>query len=148
MKKEVKIVNGQKYYLLGVKDNKKYWLEEASFDCGWYWGLGYIEVFNKNYSDIILHTHFDSLFLNKNISEELFNFFDDNVLTDGEKWELLELMKSAYISSEYMETLHRGGANISTNKSQKIIQNKSEYDRIKDIIIPDIMKNVYNILSI
>ena len=49
MEKKVKVVNGEKFYLLGKRkeDNKNVWLQNANFDCSWYWGVGYIEIFNN-----------------------------------------------------------------------------------------------------
>ena len=49
MKKEKRFAFGKNIYLLGSdKDGVKYWLEEASWDCGWYWGFGYVETYTNN----------------------------------------------------------------------------------------------------
>lgn len=38
---------GKKIYLLGEdKCGDRYWLEEPFWDCGWYWGFGYIETYS------------------------------------------------------------------------------------------------------
>lgn len=145
--KEVKIIKGTKYYLLGVKDGEKYWLEEGSWDCDWYWGFGYIEVWNKRYNDIELHTHFDSLFLKNNISEKLFNYFDECVLNKNEMWQILELMKTFYTLSEYSELIYRGNSNISYNALKADLMNIEEYKKINNIIIPALMEDVYNLLK-
>ena len=45
MKKEKRKAFGKKIYLLGKDaEGVKYWLEEASWDCNWYYGFGYIET--------------------------------------------------------------------------------------------------------
>ena len=47
IKKETKKVFNKNNYLLGKRNGVKIWLVEASWDCGWYWGFGYIEEYNK-----------------------------------------------------------------------------------------------------
>ena len=47
---------GDDYYLLGInQENEKVWLEKPSWDCDWYWGFGYVEIFNQNYSVPLCH---------------------------------------------------------------------------------------------
>ena len=61
LEKEKAHILGSTYYLLGIDKNKvKYYLEKGKFECGWYWSGGYIETFNRNKSDIDLHTHYDT----------------------------------------------------------------------------------------
>lgn len=145
--KETKVVFGKKHYLLGVKDGYKVWLERANWDCDWYWGLGYVETFNKRYSDINEHRHFDGLFLKRNIFDSFVDYFDSVTLTREEIWKLLELMSSAYKCREYSDMLHTHGAHITTNLCKDLIANDDEYKRINDVVIPSIMKEVYNLLS-
>lgn len=63
MKKRTTKAFGKKVYLLGTDEYDRYlWLEAPSWDCGWYWGFGYIEEYtnHKNPSiaiDINMHTH-------------------------------------------------------------------------------------------
>ena len=58
---------GKDIYLLGEdQDGTKYWLEAPHFDCGWYWGFGYIETYTNNRrpdlaKDIASHQHIDGL---------------------------------------------------------------------------------------
>ena len=92
MKKEVKVILGKKHYLLGVRkeDGLKVWLQEPSWDCGWYWGFGYIEIYSKNQKALYEHTHFDSLFFGKekDAFKMLKEYFKETVLTDKEKWQI------------------------------------------------------------
>ena len=149
LEKQVKNKNGKNYYLLGVKDNEKYWLCEGSFDCGWYWGVGYVQVFNRNYTDIVYHTHFDSLFFNKRqFSGDVFRqYFDEITLSDSEVYKLMELMKTIYTLREYSDTLHRGGAHITSNPVSDLIKNDEEYNRINKVLIPALLNEVYKLLG-
>lgn len=151
MKKQVSRAFGKTIYLLGIDGNgTKYWLEEATFDCGWYWGLGYVETYTNNRNpklsrDINSHEHFDTKFLKH--YQDFDNFFEKTVLNEKETWQLLELMKSAYIMREYSDTLHRGGAHLTQNPCKDIIQNLDEYTRINTKVIPAIMNQVYKLLG-
>jgi hypothetical protein len=149
MKKEVIRKFGKNYYLLGKRkiDGKKVWLEESSFDCGWYWGIGYVEVFTKKYYDIEEHTHFDSLFLTKNIYDSFIEYFQDITIEKDEVWQLLELMKTAYIAREYSDMLNCCGSNITQNVCSSFIASDKEYKRINEVVIPEILKNIYKLLG-
>lgn len=146
---------GKDVYLLGKdKDGIKYWLEQGTFDCGWYWGIGYIETYQQNWTpskarDINSHQHFNGLFFNRNKNgyDAFKEFFTETTLTDKEIWQLVELMKTAYTMREYSDTLHRGGAHYTTNPCQDIIKNEEEYKRINEIVIPAILAEVYELLS-
>jgi hypothetical protein len=49
MEKQKDHAFGKDVYLLGTDENGiRYWLEAASWDCGWYWGFGYIETYKNN----------------------------------------------------------------------------------------------------
>lgn len=147
--------HGKKYYLLGVdKDDEAYYLEEAHWDCGCYWGLGYVETFTNKKNprmskDISSHSHFNYMFMKGELCahDEFENFFADTPLTDREIWTLVELMMSAYNARAYSDMLHSGGAGQTVNPCQGIIRNKQEYDRINQEVIPAIMKKVYEILK-
>lgn len=148
MKKQVKKYKGKKYFLLGLRkeDNTKVWLEEASFDCDWYWGLGYVEIWDSREKEITEHWHFDSLFL-KNIPESFNEYFAETTLNSSEVWVLLDLMKSLYTCREYSDLIH-SGANISSDSIAKdIVKNKTEYERLNKEIIPELLQSVYSLLS-
>lgn len=150
LKKEVKEVFGRKFYLLGInQEGKKVWLQEATWECGWYWGIGYVEIFNKNYSDIDSHSHFNYMFLDlgKDIPEAFDGYFTETTLNDKEKWQLLDLMESLYICREYADFLKHGAYISSESKILELIKNDDERRRINEELIPKISKEVYNLLS-
>lgn len=150
MRKEKIEVFGKDSYLLGkTKDGEKIYLIEASFDCKWYWGIGYIESFNRFKTDINCHMHFNSLFFNgKKCGYDLFKeYFSETTLTDNEIWKLLELMKTLYTMRVYSDTLYRGSSHYTNNPCNDIIKNDDEYNRINKIVIPELLKNVYSLLS-
>lgn len=152
MKKQTIEKFGKKYYLLGTRkeDNKKVWLEQASFDCDWYWGIGYIEVFNRTYTDIDEHTHFDSLFLETNVYNSFKDYFNETTLNDNEIWQLLELMHTIYRLRKYSDTIYQNGSHITSNNIENKIFSediyKKMYNKINNEDIPKLLKEVYNLL--
>lgn len=151
MKKQVIEKFGKKYYLLGVRkeDNQKVWLEQASFDCDWYWGVGYVEVFNHNYTDIDEHTHFNTLFLN---SYDTFkDYFKEITIENNEIWQLLEFMTTIYQLRNFSDIICRKGSHITNNNTEELIFNtdiyKNMYDKINNEDIPKLLEQVYKMLE-
>ena len=155
MNKKVCKAFGKKIYLLGKdKEGIWYWLEEASWDCDWYWGFGYVETYTNNKNpersrDINSHQHFDGLFLKgSKMCKDMFDeFFNETPLNDSEKWKLLELMQTIYTLKEYSEVMYRGGSNITNNPIKEVIKNQEEYKRINKIVLPQLFEEVYKILG-
>lgn len=138
LEKEKAHILGSTYYLLGMDENKvKYYLEKGKFECGWYWSGGYIETFNRNKSDIDLHTHYDTGDVN-GLRFSYYNDFDKIfktcTLTDSEKWKFHELMRTFYTAKEAMEMSYRGGSHITFNPLSDLIQNKAVYDHYNNLI--------------
>lgn len=154
MKKQKSFAFGKDVYLLGKDaDGVYYWLESAKWDCGWYWGFGYIETYTNNKNpnlakDIKSHQHFDSLFFRAGNGYDAFKkFFVETTLTEKETWQLLEMMKTFYILREYSDTLNRGGAHYTANPLKEIIQNNDEYERINKIVLPELFNKIYELLE-
>ena len=155
IKKKKSRAFGKEIFLLGRdKDGTNYWLEEASWDCGWYWGGGYVETYSNNGSpeqseDIESHTHFDSLFFKGNkCAYDLFNeFFVEHPFTRDEVWKILELMRAFYTAQKYSNMLHCGGTHYTTNPAADRIKSEEEYNRINRNVIPAIMNELYKILG-
>lgn len=155
MEKKISNAFGKKIYLLGAdKEGIWYWLEEATWDCGWYWGCGYVETYTNNKrpeiaKDINSHQHFDGLFLNgPKMCKEMFDeFFKETPLNESEKWKLLEIMKTIYTMKKYSEVVYRGGSHITTNPICDIIRSEDEYKRINKIVLPKLFTEVYKLLG-
>ena len=154
MEKDKRRAFGKDIYLLGAdEEGTLYWLEEASFDCDWYWGFGYIESYTNNKHpelarDINSHTHYDSMIFKEGVCPEDFRkIFVETPLTNEEIWKLNELMKSFYTIRAYMDTIYRGSSNITINPCRDIIKNEKEWLRLKDEVLPSIFKEVYALLE-
>jgi len=146
MNKQLLHSSGKISYLLGIdKDNAKVWLEDAVWDCSWYWGFGYMVTYNISKTDITSHTHFNSLF-----KEGKITLSDNGIktpLSAKEEWELAELMKSFYILREAADLLHRGGTHISNNPASKVLKLPKYSNHINKVLLPAIFKSVFKILQ-
>lgn len=165
MLKEVPIIpkkvltwHNKKYFLLGIdEDGKKYYLEDGKFECGWYWGFGYVETFTNNRcpeksADISSHSHFDSMFCNNGEFVEGFKaFFIKGVtLTDKEIWKLLEFMGSFYTIRKFADLCHIGGSNVTSVAEERDMINseiEESGNHCNKVVIPNIIKMVQNLLS-
>ena len=92
-------------YFLGTdEDGEKYWLEEPSWDCGWYWGFGYIETYTKNGRDIQSHQHANNFY-----SKWCETILKSKSFSDDEKWALCELFANFYTLQKLAEAQYFEG---------------------------------------
>ena len=149
-KKTVLRIFGQLNYYLGAdEEGTNYFLPEATWDCNWYWGGGYVETYTNNDApecskDINSHEQFNTKFPTW---DKFFKFFTTSPFTDEEKWTIYELMKSFYTARNYSDMLSRGGSHITKNPARDSIVNAEEYNRINKKVIPAIMTELYKILG-
>lgn len=156
MKKEKRHAFGKDIYLLGAdEDGIKYWLEAASFDCGWYYGFGYVETYTNNRNperskDIESHQHYDGLILNGRSPspEEFKKVLPTTPLKDDEIWKLNELMRTFYTMRAYMDLIYKGSSNITRNNCYDVIKNDGEWLRLKDEAMPALFKEIYKLLEV
>ena len=108
----------KKFMLLGIRNDKaKIWMEQASFDCDWYYGFGYLEVLNHRHTDVKEHYHFSSFYeTDKNAYDAFKQEFLCTPLTDKELWILFDLMQSFYTLKKASEIYHIGGSNYATHE--------------------------------
>ena len=153
---EKRIINKfGKHYLLGInKDSEYVWLEKESWDCGWYWGFGYLHTFTNNRQpersrDLSAHFHFDSTFLNgPDCSKDMFkNYFTETVLTDDEMWILCDLMMTYYTLKKTAE-LFKHGYSYQTQKAKiEKVQSETHYDLVNKVWLPEVFKKIEQLLT-
>lgn len=87
-------------------DGENIWLEKHKWDCGWYWGFGYVG--NKN-----CHFHFDSLLYIKDgkgsVKYTANDLFESTKITDKEWWVIRDLFVQAYALKKAAEVYQMGG---------------------------------------
>ena len=141
--------------LLGYNNNKPIYLSPPSWDCGWYWGFGYIG--NKD-----CHYHIDGLtkidtynneakvFTTKlvNLYDGFTEHFGDTLqVRNSDLWTLVELFSTFYKLKETAEVLGRGGSHYTNNPCKDLIINVDEVTRINNVVLPQIFEEIYKILN-
>lgn len=161
---------GKDIFLLGRnRDRKLVWLEAPKWDCGWYWGFGYIETYtNNNYpeksKDIDSHSHFSGLIGSQEYydsekqcwrkSEYIHNVYDSPVFIETafsskEGWQLSELFRQFYLLKEMAEFCHKEKPGCHITESPVDHGNmKDWYEHINKVMIPKITDAILKILSL
>lgn len=156
MNKKVIEWHGHKMFLLGQDiHGVNHWLVEPSWDCGWYWGLGYVETLTnqrqpQRSKDILSHRHWDGLFPVKwSIWSDFKELLPSTPLDHDEVWMLSEFMEELYTLRKYSDFLHRRGSHVThiPDDLKEVLRNDAEYDRINKEVIPAVWKHVVEILS-
>ena len=130
-------------YRLGKIDGENHYLRKPSWDCGWYWAVGYMG--NKN-----CHYHMDGFARehNMHLRDALMETFGES-LTIGPRglWTFTELMYTAYSLKEAAEVLGRGGSHTAKNPCADTIRNISEAERINSKVLPAIFDEMWKVLT-
>jgi len=171
MQKQVSQFNNKKVYLLGKdKEGIKYWLEEPSWNCRWYWGFGYIETYTNSFpnmsKDISSHQHWERTLQEIKEPRYLIGYAYGGIISSGytqnpytnpyliektfnqkEGWELGELFKQFYFLQEAAEMFGRGKANIADAKIE-LWKDEAKTKEINEIIIPKVTKRILEILTL
>lgn len=127
-----------------------------TWDCGWYWGFGYLERWNGRKGDIDFHSHIDHEFgTNKdgrrvNWYEGMQELLDqgDVFENDKQRWKFLEIVKTIYNLKMTAEVLGRGGSHYGNNPLSEEIKNHDEVRRINEDLIPKLIDEMYKVLGV
>lgn len=147
-----------RYVKIGIssKWDGNMFIERPSWDCGRYWGFGYLERWNNIIGDIDFHTHMDSCF-RENKDGRSCNWFDgmkdlfdggDVFENDKDRWKFLEIVKTIYSLKETAEVLGRGGSLYGNNPCMELIKNHDEVRRINCKVIPALIDEMYKVLGV
>lgn len=127
-----------------------------TWDCGWYWGFGYLERWNSRKGDIDFHIHIDSQF-SENKDGRRCNWYDgmkdlldqgDVFENDRQRWQFLEIVKTIYNLKMTAEVLGRGGSHYADNPLSDEIYNPMEVRRINEDLIPKLIDEMYKVLGV
>ncbi len=92
------------------------YLEKHSWDCGWYWGFGYLKAEG-------LHTH-ATVFTNELLWHSKDEVFDESIFKNGNDfWIFKDLLIQAYALKDCAEVYHHGGHCI-TIKDTEVVTSK------------------------
>lgn len=127
-----------------------------TWDCGWFWGFGYLERWNGRKGDIDFHTHINVEFSENGQShrcnwyESMKHLLDqgDVFVDNHDRWTFLEIVKTIYNLKMTAEVLGRGGSNYADNPLSDEIYNPIEVRRINEDLIPKLIDEMYKVLYV
>lgn len=127
-----------------------------TWDCGWYWGFGYLERWNARKDDIDFHVHLDYEFGTDKRGrrcqwyEGMKEVLDqgDVFENDLQRWQFLEIVKTIYNLKMTAEVLGRGGSHYASNPLSDEIYNPIEVRRINEYLIPKLIDKMYVVLGV
>ena len=158
-------------FLLGRDtEGKCVWLEAPKWDCEWYWGFGYIEVYTNHANperakDIISHSHFSGLVGHQEYYDHekgchckgdyIRNVYDspqliETTFSEKEGWQLSELFREFYLLQDMAEYTYRtpAGCHLMTSPvTQDAEKMKEWHEHINKTMIPMIMDKIMEILT-
>ena len=116
-----------KVYLGNTTEYGKLYLSKHSWDCGWYWGFGYI-------GNSRLHMHIDSLI---GAEYDIRSIFDEgSPITQNQWWIIRDLFTQAYALKKAAEIYQHGGHQTTKPGMTDCIKNLEMAARInKDLEI-------------
>lgn len=156
MSKQIIKVFNKKMYLLGTTkaDNKKCWLVAPSWDCGWYWGFGYIQTLTNETNpersrDIESHTHFGYNILNggDNGFNNFKEYFSNTPLSDDEIWTLCDYMKTFYTLQKTAELFGRGYSYYTERAKIDELKDTEQVDKINKTLLPILFDKIDKLLT-
>lgn len=132
-------------------DGVAYYLADASWDCGWYWGYGYIQTRDS-------HQHADGEYIADNAagSGKIYNsdtniftgdFLTDKTFSDKDGWILRELFATFYQLKKQAELVGRGGMHVTTNPLADMLKDEKEAERINKVMLPRLFEEINKILD-
>jgi len=130
-------------WLLGKTKTIHFYLEPAKWECGWYWGFGYIEGYYKGRS-WVSHTYKTDL---------LHYFFEWNGVgpyleytpfSEKEQWDLVELFRRFHIYRDLADLLHRGFTGVVRSQP---VEADIPADLVNKVWIPKVIAKIYCILD-
>lgn len=130
-----------KNHYFGTLQGERLYYQAPSWDCGWYWGFGYL-------SNSRTHLHLNSFCQGRNLRDGLRQEFSHLALPEKELWTFCELAMSAYTLKETAELFTRGGSNYTLNNPvRELLSCKEKAEHINQKLLPVIFREIDNLFS-
>lgn len=137
----MKTLSNYSRVLLGYNNDEPIYLMPPNWECGWYWGFGYIG--NKN-----CHYHIEGIMKDKNLYDGLKEHFGETlIIRESEIWTFAELFNSFYKLKGIASLYKDGCSGLTSNPAKEFIKNTIEVERINNIVLPQIFEEIYKIIN-
>lgn len=137
-----------KDFRIGVMGGRGVMLRVPSFDCGWYWGFGYLG--NRDCHFHLDHLDsMDSKLANKNLYDQLIGLFGDSLTIPKDRlWTFCEIVKTIYTLKEAAEVFGRGGSHYTQNPDKNALIVPEYVRHINGELIPMQIRSLWALLSV
>lgn len=130
-------------------DNTRINLRAPSWDCDWYWSLGYLDNEHEHYHlDDYQQVPWLGAHRNINMYDALLADYTLNPLIEYNLWLFCELFSTAYTLSETAAIYNRGGSHYTMNPLKNIIKSDEGYRRINWVVLPAIFDKIGELLEV
>jgi hypothetical protein len=149
--------HNQKGYLLGKNvDNEFVYLAVPRWECNWYlgfgylqiykegWGFGYLQTYKEGSLNMTSRSHYSEI---EGLHINECKDFTETVLNEEESYTLSELIKSFYILKETAALYHMGSAHISSNPLHDLLKSKEKEKEINEVLLPAILIEIDKLLT-
>lgn len=129
---------------IGSHEGELLYLRKPSWDCGWYWSLGYV----VGLEDDGTFTHYRDV--ETQICKNEDEFFGDTFVLrrhSREWWRFTEIMRSLYHLKEQAEFWCHGNSYVSQNNCEEVLIDSELYKRINFVLIPLLVDELYKVLG-
>jgi len=132
-------MTGRVYFGKSKTTGESIYLKNPSWDCNWYWSLGYLGNKNRHY-----HLKDYAAGRNINMHEALKEDYDlcPSLMNDKNLCTFCELFLSAYTMKKAAEVFGRGGSHMSSNPASEAIKNESIVRDINERVLPAIFAEI------
>ena len=151
----MKLKNEYEKTRLGNNQNQSIFLSPPSWNCGWYWGFGYLGNDDCHYHVDGL-TKIETYDFEKKVRQYKFvnlkdgfdlHFGKSYTIRPSHRWTFAELFKSFYQLQSTAEMFGRGGCHLSSNPCQEFIKDESKAFEINSAILPEVFDRIYKIIN-
>jgi hypothetical protein len=135
---ELGVVNGKRIFLC-----KPVWTTSGS------WRFGFLKEYEEYTNKWIRSYTIEGMEKEVVFHEKFIRHFKSSFIVKDIKqvFKLSELFYSFYIFKNVEEVYRFGGTYISENPCKEFIENKSESNKINQIILPEIFEAIYSVLE-
>lgn len=122
--------------LLGKINGEYVYLEKHKWDCGWYWGFGYIRSESCNF-------HIDSLITRET---DINKIFESTKVSQEDWWILRDLFIQAYAIKKCTEVYRHGGNQTEKAKPFRVVRDDELIKRLNsDLEI--LLNNIWDFIK-
>ena len=137
-------ISGKSKHYIGRNHGDVLYMSKPSFDCGWYWGFGYV-------GNSRCHMHFNGI-LNHNHDKNWFDSFRTEftdvcvaLQDDQNLWKFIETMRSLYTLRKAADLYYMGGSHCTTPVVS--LKDPVMYEKIVTEQMPALFEAVVDILE-